>query len=1353
MPTIIEPSFAKGEISPNIRGRVDTEAYKQGLARARNAIVHSYGGVSNRPGTRHIGPVRDHTNGSPRLIPFEFGVSDRYMLEFGDRYMRVIRNDGHVLEGTTTITNIEILTNNHVRVTAAAHGFSNDDEVFITSVGGMTEVNGRRFRVTSVTSNTFILLHQQQINPAGKRWVPPTQIYDWFVQPSGDGYSVVLDDYVNGSAFTAYTTGGTVARVFTLTTPYLQADLDNLKYTQSADIMTLTHRDYQTRDLARTGHTSWTLTALTFAPQTTAPSNVAVGSTAGSEEGTTRYKVTAFDGATGEESLPGLTGVTGTITGITQANPAVITDASHGLASGDEIEISGVVGMTELNGRRFVINVLTSSTFELVGEDSSSHTAYTSGGTWTTTFAVATHKGITGITEANPAVVTCPSHGFSNGDKILIVDVFGMTEIVNRHYWVQNVAASTFELDDESGNRIDTSVTGYSTYQTGGSAIPETVDWTAVAGASGYAIYKAGVNGVYGKVGEATGNEWEDENILPNASVGPPGFRNPFFGAGNYAGVSSYFQQRQVYGGSTNNPDRQDYSRTGERLNFNKSAPLQADDSIQVTLNSREVNEIRHLVPGSDLIVFTSGGEWRISSGQDVAFEAATLRQKIQSEYGSEHIKPIVAGDTILFVERGGLRVRSLRFSLEADRFIGTDLAMLANHLFGTRSPNDPILIDWAWTDTPEPRMYGVRSDGEMVTMTFDQEQRVLAWTTFDTPGDFEHIASLRKDISSVEDAVYVAVQRIVNGKIVRYIERFASRNHTDMKDAIFMDNTVVLDECYAITDIYVDPVTGNIFVDAAGSSFSVGDVIDIDSVEYEEILDETGNPVELTDSLNGKRFTLSNVNTLITGEQSFNVEPENDETIFTTGAAWDINNAITENIRYTLGNNPETARDHEAGTSNNIRGVKFKSDGLSMLVLTRDDGGTEVSGIMQFTLSTAWDIQTASFTRFLDVSTEIDTANRWAGGFDVNPNGDRIIVLGESDNDTEILQEYQLTTEWDLSTATAGDSLDISGPLTAAADVKFGRDGDRAYVLNDDVIHEVALATKYDLTGAALNGVEWDLICLVNNPGLDNFAFKPDGTKFYVVERIASERDVIHQYTLETAWDLGSMTYDSITYAPDGTDVPNGFDTTIDGMDFKPDGKKLWVADDLASDHISEISLVSTRVVNTTPVRKGSGNVCLVKSVWTVDPDLFPLDANVLVSADGHVYEVQLVGNTLTLDRPASHVRVGLRYVTDIELLDPEPAQGTIQGKRKQITGTTVRFYKTRFPLAGPNASTLLPMKQRGLQQELLSEPIKLFTGDAHISIAPEWNSNGRILFRQFEPAPVTIVAVIPDIQVEDID
>ncbi|WP_259556273.1 hypothetical protein [Vibrio harveyi] len=87
--TLIQPSMSAGELSPEMYGRVDTEHYKLGLALARNFCVDYHGGVFNRPGTRNISVVDDPV----RHIPFERSPQVTYMLEFGEKTMRVIKKE------------------------------------------------------------------------------------------------------------------------------------------------------------------------------------------------------------------------------------------------------------------------------------------------------------------------------------------------------------------------------------------------------------------------------------------------------------------------------------------------------------------------------------------------------------------------------------------------------------------------------------------------------------------------------------------------------------------------------------------------------------------------------------------------------------------------------------------------------------------------------------------------------------------------------------------------------------------------------------------------------------------------------------------------------------------------------------------------------------------------------------------------------------------------------------------------------------------------------------------------------------------------------------------------------------
>ena len=223
-------NFTGGQLSDRMEGRTDFQKYFSGCKTLENFIVQPHGSVTRRPGTTFAAEVKTSSL-KTRLIPFEFSTEQSYALEFGNEYIRFYKDNGAVLEANKTITGITQA--NPGVVTSTSHGFSNGDTVVITGVVGMTQVNGKRFKVASVAANTFALQDIDGVN-------------------------------VNTTSYTAYTSGGIANRVYTLVTTYLTADLFEIKYAQSADVMYLCHPDYSVKKLSRTGHTSWTITEVDF---------------------------------------------------------------------------------------------------------------------------------------------------------------------------------------------------------------------------------------------------------------------------------------------------------------------------------------------------------------------------------------------------------------------------------------------------------------------------------------------------------------------------------------------------------------------------------------------------------------------------------------------------------------------------------------------------------------------------------------------------------------------------------------------------------------------------------------------------------------------------------------------------------------------------------------------------------------------------------------------------------------------------------------------------------------------------------------------------------------------------------
>lgn len=270
MPTpVIQPSFGSGEISPSLWGRVDLAKYRVGAAKLRNFFVDYKGGATSRPGMKFVGKAFN-SNYDVRLVRFQFNTEQTYVLEFGHLYIRVIKDGGYVLETAKNIT--AITQANPGVVTSAAHGFANGDWVYLSAIGGMTQLNSNTYEVANVTANTFTLK------------------------------SIYTGVAVNTSSFTAYTAGGTAARYYTVTTNYEGIDLALLKFTQSADVLTITHPEYEPGDLTRTGHASWILNVISIGSSLNTPTNLTVTTAAA---GTTNYsyQVTAVSQGN-EESIP-----------------------------------------------------------------------------------------------------------------------------------------------------------------------------------------------------------------------------------------------------------------------------------------------------------------------------------------------------------------------------------------------------------------------------------------------------------------------------------------------------------------------------------------------------------------------------------------------------------------------------------------------------------------------------------------------------------------------------------------------------------------------------------------------------------------------------------------------------------------------------------------------------------------------------------------------------------------------------------------------------------------------------------------------------------------------------------------
>ena len=307
-----------------------------------------------------------------------------------------------------------------------------------------------------------------------------------------------------------------------------------------------------------------------------------------------------------------------------------------------------------------------------------------------------------------------------------------------------------------------------------------TLSWSAVNGANEYNVYRA-INGIYGYIGTTTNTSFVDNNIEPDMTSSAPVNYNPFSNE-NPSCVCNY-QQRKIYACSSNSPETIWASQSGTSNNFNYSRPLNATDSITLTISENSANKIQHMLPFDDLIIMTTGAEW-CTNGSDGIFSANPAPVvKLQSYYGSSKIKPVISGSMVLFVQSGGSIVRDLGYNYLNDSYDGEELSLLANHLFEGKK-----VVDMAYSKEPNRLLYCVMDDGTLNVLTYNPKQKISAWASHKTQGCFESVAVIRENN---EDIAYFVIKRKISGGDVKYIERFKSRTITSLNDSFFLDCAV----------------------------------------------------------------------------------------------------------------------------------------------------------------------------------------------------------------------------------------------------------------------------------------------------------------------------------------------------------------------------------------------------------------------------------------------------------------------------------------------------------------------------------------------------------------------------------
>lgn len=300
----------------------------------------------------------------------------------------------------------------------------------------------------------------------------------------------------------------------------------------------------------------------------------------------------------------------------------------------------------------------------------------------------------------------------------------------------------------------------------------------AVEGATFYRFYK-NQGGLYSYIGDSETTSIIDDNIGPNTSITPRRF-DETIKEGNWPAAVGYFEQRKVFAGFTQDPQRIVMTASSTESDLSYSLPTQDTDRINFRIASREFNQIQHIVPLAQLMLLTTGAEMRVSPLNSDAITPSSISVRPQSYIGTDTVQPVIVNNNVIYASARDGHLRELAYQYSAGGYVAGDLCLRSAHLFDFRRVKDMALYK-----APVPIVWAVSSDGRLLGLTYIPEQQIGSWHRHDTNGAFESCACISEDD---EDRLYVVTQREMNGKSVRFIERMSSMQFENLSDAFFVD-------------------------------------------------------------------------------------------------------------------------------------------------------------------------------------------------------------------------------------------------------------------------------------------------------------------------------------------------------------------------------------------------------------------------------------------------------------------------------------------------------------------------------------------------------------------------------------
>lgn len=774
-------NFTGGEISPFMYARQDLEAFHKGLKLCKNAITGVVGGVDNRPGTQHVAETLGGATGFgvvSNLIGFKFKETQALVLEFGHYGLRPLLDKGLILKDMVdsalyrwTISGsgtaeyyLELAAGGDPSQLFPAKVLEDDIKMVEGSLGSLTAGQWAYGNNDTLGFQTIYVRLSDSLDPDSK----------------ATGYIKAPAAFIS---------------------PYPLSAVHGLGYTQSADTMYLTHLDYPTYKLTRNSNTDWVFTKVPFIDGP--------------------YK--AFEKDDGDISV-NATYVSGDLWDL-KASATIFADTEVG----DHVRLGfPIPGLPEsLYWNWFIVTVATSSTIvraEVQGDKNvvleqvanpdfknginfwqDTTLKASTGAKLTydkTAFAAVLTESGTGAARMEQAVVTLPNKGHRLTIDVTLAGT--PPNVINVH-----IGTTSGGTEDDPTTPIVITSSGVYTFDIRPTTANIYLSLNTTGSTSGVvatfsSISVIPIDTLVANPAEHSTNAWR------------VGLWNSING---YPSVASFFKGRLVLANTLLMPQTVWFSRVEDYENNGFSTPLIDSDAIAATLDSKEINAIRAMIPKEDLVLVTEGGIWKVAGSRETGVLSPTsIEASFQNKISGSSIPPVVIDESIILAPRGQTSLKEITYSNETAGYPGRDLTVLAEHLFkgvfklttGPPIPGSPSytslkIIDMAYAESPSKVLWCVRNDGTLLGLTYSKEHNVFGWHQHTTSGAFGvgflNVCTIpgeyNEKFDTVDD-VYFVVRRVVPTYpfYTHHIECFNQRiTAAVLYDYSFLDNSVSYDD------------------------------------------------------------------------------------------------------------------------------------------------------------------------------------------------------------------------------------------------------------------------------------------------------------------------------------------------------------------------------------------------------------------------------------------------------------------------------------------------------------------------------------------------------------------------------